>query len=298
MLLPELPETPELPKPPSRFNDGLPDLLSPKYDLIFKLIFAKRPDLAASFIRAVTLLPAEDCEGLTIIDPHAYPERGDGKLGIMDIRVVVKSKKVINVEMQKEKKKHLRERIVSYMSGMAGDQANSGDDYDSIKRVICILVIGEVLIPEDSAYHHRYTMYDPETRSEFTDLLEVHVLELPKLPVDDDGSDLWGLMKFIDVEDRKELDMIAEKDPEIGKAAARLLEISEDPETRLRVEFDRRWEADQRVERRAALREGREEGVEEGMEKERTMIIELIEKGLSLEDIKRVLSGQQKGGEG
>jgi predicted transposase/invertase (TIGR01784 family) len=157
-------------------------------------------------------------------------------------------------------------------------------------------------MPEDNAYHHRYTMYDPETRSEFTDLLEVHVLELPKLPAEDDGSDMWAWMKFIDVEDRKELDMIAEKDPEIGKAAARLLEISQDAETRLRMEFERRWEADQRVERRAAVREGREEGMEVGMEmgveKERAMIIELIEKGLSLEDIKRVLTGQQKGGEG
>ena len=196
---------------------------------------------------------------------------------------------------------------ISYMSGMVGDQANSGDDYDSIKRVICILIMGDVLMPEDSAYHHRYTMYDPETQSEFTDLLEVHVLELPKLPAEDDGSDLWGWMKFIDVEDRKELDMIAEKDPAIGKAAARLLEISNDPETRLRIEFDRRWEADQRVERRAAVREGEEMGMEKGMEmgiergreegmkEERAMLIELIEKGLSLEDIKRVLTGQQEG---
>ena len=209
------------------------------------------------------------------------------------------------MEMQKEKKKHLRERIVSYMSGMAGDQANSGDDYDSIKRVICILVIDEVLMPEDNAYHHRYTMYDPETRSEFTDLLEVHVLELPKLPAEDDGSGLWGWMKFIGVEDRKELDMIAEKDPEIGKAAARLLEISQDAETRLRVEFDQRWEADRRVEMRAAVREGEEKGLEKGMERGIEMgveegmkrIIDLLEKGLSLDEVKKMVPDQKTGGD-
>ena len=285
----------EAPQNPRRFNDGLPDLLSPKYDLIFKLVFAKCPEHVAPLISAVTGLPAEDCAGLTIIDPHTYPEREDGKLGIMDIRVVVKSKKVVNVEMQKEKKDHLRERIVSYMSGMVRDQANSGDDYDNIRRVICILIIDDVLMPEDSAYHHRYTMYDPETRSEFTDLMEVHVLELPKLPAADDGSGLWAWLKFIDVGDRKELDMIAEKDPEIGKAAARLLEVSEDAETRLRLEFERRWEADRRVEMRAALRKGEEKGREEGVKKEREMIIELIEKGLSLDEIKRTLTGPRSG---
>jgi DNA-binding transcriptional MerR regulator len=32
------------------------------------------------------------------------------------------------------------------------------------------------------------------------------------------------------------------------------------------------------------------------MEKERALVIELIEKGLSLDDIKRVLTGQRDGG--
>jgi hypothetical protein len=118
----------------------------------------------------------------------------------------------------------------------------------------------------------------------------VHVLELPKLPAEDDGSDLWAWMKFIDVEDRKELDMIAEKDPEIGKAAARLLEISQDAETRLRIEFERRWEADQRVERRAAVREGEEKGMEKGMKK----IIGLLKKGVSLDEIERMVPGERQ----
>jgi len=83
--------------------------------------------------------------------------------------------------------------------------------------------------------------------------------------------------------------MIAEKDPAIGKAAARLLEISNDPETRLRIEFDRRWEADQRVGRRAEVREGVEMGLEKGMEKGMKKIIDLLEKGLSLDEIKKMV---------
>jgi hypothetical protein len=80
--------------------------------------------------------------------------------------------------------------------------------------------------------------------------------------------------------------MITEKDPEIGKAAARLLEISEDAETRLRIEFDRRWEADRRVERRDAVKEG----VEEGMKR----IIDLLKKGVSLEEIERMVPGEHQ----
>jgi len=79
--------------------------------------------------------------------------------------------------------------------------------------------------------------------------------------------------------------MIAEKGPIMAKAATRLIEISEDEHTRHRLESYRRFEMDNRV----MLKEAKAEGIEVGMEKEREKLIALIEKGVSLDEIKKML---------
>jgi len=313
-----------------RFNDGLPEILPPIYDIVFKLVFAKRPDLLRPLLKSVISLPDGDYGEIEIVDPNIYPEHVDEKLGVLDIKVVLRSKTVIDVEMQKEKVACLRERVLFYCSGMLREQVVSGNDYDSIKRVIGVTITNHVMIPEDGAYHHRYTLYDPETRSEFTDLLEVHILELPKLSLDD-GSDLWWWMRFLTVRTKKELAMIAEKSPMLEKAAARLTEVSEDMHTRHRLESYRLYEMDQRVKARQAKREaeeemrkvkeevrkaeeevrkaeeevrkaeeaartakveGRAEGRVEGMEK----TMELLEQGYTFDEIKKIL--RDGGGQG
>ena len=150
-----------------------------------------------------------------------------------------------------------------------------------------------MLIDGDNEYHHRYTLYDPKTGSEFTDLIEVHILELPKLPKTDDGSDLWWWMKYIMVKRKEQLKMIAERGPVMERAAARLIEISEDEHTRHRLESYRRFEMDNRVMLKEARAEGMEKGRVEGKEEGMEEVIALIEKGVPLDEIKKILAKKQ-----
>jgi len=69
------------------------------------------------------------------------------------------------------------------------------------------------------------------------------------------------------------------------RAAARLIELSEDEHTRHRLESYRRFEMDNRV----MLKEARAEGMEKGMEE----VIALIEKGIPLNEIKKILAKKQ-----
>ena len=293
------------PHPKPRRGDDLPEILPPRYDIVFKQVFAMRPDLLKSLLKSVIGLPVGEYGRVTVADPHIYPEREGEKSGVLDIKVVIRSKKTINVEMQQKKVAHLRERIVFYCSGMVKEQITSGDDYDKIKRVISIAITNHVAIPEDDAYHHRYTLYDPETRSEFTDLIEVHVIELPKLPKIDDGSELWRWSKFLTVKSKEELAMVAKKSPSLKKAADRLLSVSRDMRVRARLASQELFEMDRRIEMREArekglknglksgLKKGMEKGLEKGTAAERARIVRLIERATSLDDLKRSLSAKK-----
>jgi predicted transposase/invertase (TIGR01784 family) len=269
-----------MPKQKSVPKKDRPEILSLKDDNAFRIFFAPRPDLLKYLLQSVIRLPNDDFDEIVIVDPHVYPDHPDWKYGVLDIKIRVRSKKVIDVEMQKEKITHLRERVVFYTSGMIREQAVSGDDYENIKRVISVIITNHPVIAGDNAYHHRYTLYDPETRSEFTDLIEIHILELPKLPKTEDGSDLWNWMKFLTAKTKKELEMIAEKSPTLEKAAKSLLEFSEDEVARYRLERMRLAATDERLRREEAVAKGREEGMDK--------IIELIEKGLSVDEIKKI----------
>jgi predicted transposase/invertase (TIGR01784 family) len=76
------------------------------------------------------------------------------------------------------------------------------------------------------------TLYDSDAGVEFSDLLEIDTLELGKLPDDTDGTKLYDWARFIAAENEEELKVIAERNPTVGKAVVRLIELSADEKTR------------------------------------------------------------------
>lgn len=105
----------------------------------------------------------------------------------------------------------------------------------------------------------------------YTDKMEFHVIELPKLPVKESYTKLELWAKFINAEEKEEFDMIAEKDPYIDSAYRQLQIISQDKQ--LRMEYEARekairdhnemiLEAEERGDKRGEDR-GRKEGREE-----------------------------------
>ena len=109
----------------------------------------------------------------------------------------------------------MRKRIVFYDAGLITDQIDAGEDYGLIKRIITILIVDYILIPGTPRYHNRFTLYDPVSGMEFTDLIEINTLELPKLPKMADNY-LWHWLRFLRAESKEDLDMVAQASPKLG----------------------------------------------------------------------------------
>jgi len=220
--------------------------LSPRSDLIFKLLFGNEHsvEILTDFLKSVLRLPVSDYDEVTIVDPYLLREYDGDKLGILDVKLKTKSKRTIDIEIQVKPAPEFKERVVFYSAKMIAEQVGAGEDYSLIKQVISIIITDYTLIPESPRYHNHYTLYSPETHSEFTDLIEVNTLELSKLPDDEDGTKLWNWMKFLNARSREELDMIAERSPEVKKAIVKLLELSNDERTRMLYESRQKMEWD------------------------------------------------------
>jgi predicted transposase/invertase (TIGR01784 family) len=120
------------------------------------------------------------------------------------------------------------------------------------------------LIGENKAYHNRYRLYDPKTGSQFSDIIEVNTLELPKLPKEWENSTLWQWLKFLRAEKKEEFDMLAQSNPNIKKAVGILMDLSADEQTRMLYEARQEalWQEEAR--RRESLAEGEQKGRAEG----------------------------------
>ena len=236
-------------------------------DAMFKALFGdeRNPELLVSLLQSALDLPPEDYAEISFINPILARERPEGKLGILDVRVRSASGAGVNIEIQLSSVPEIRERIIYYLSRMVTDQIGSGDDYLNIKPSICILITDFALVAENTSYHNKYRLFDPRTGSEFSGLLEVHTLELPKLPQERDGTLLWDWLKFIGARKKEELEMLAEKNPQVKKAIGKLAELNEDERERMIADSQEKLRRDIASIKRFAVKEGREEGREEGL---------------------------------
>ena len=237
------------------------DILPPKSDVVFRLLFGdiRNIDLLSDFIKSVLTLPEDDLSEITIVDPHLLRKHPDKKLGILDLKAKTKSGKIVHMEIQLSDLPQMRERLIFYDAGLITDQIDASEDYGVIKKVITILIVDYVLIPESPRYHNRFTLYDPASAIEFTDLIEINTLELPKLPEIADNY-LWHWLRFLRAESKEDLDMVAQASPELKKVVGKLLELSEDEQVRMICEAQLKAERDDRARMRGALEKGEKNG--------------------------------------
>ena len=212
-------------------------ILSPKLDIIFKLLFGTEGsiEILTDFLLAVLNLSPSEYDKITIANPFLLQEYKGGKLGILDVMLKLKSGKIINIEIQVDPAPFMKSRILFYTSKLVTGQINEGDPYDKIKRVISIIITDHLLIEESDKFHHHFGLYDLESQIQLSDILEIHTLEIPKArknfnnPQD---TPLINWMKFLDAKTEEDLNMLAPTSPAMKKATSRLLELSADEKAR------------------------------------------------------------------
>jgi len=212
-------------------------LLPVKSDFVFKLIFGdqRNVDILGAFLSSVLDIPKDEYERITIINPHLKKESKDDKYGILDVKLHTKNGSIVHIEIQLKVLTNLKPRIVYSLSKLITEQISSGEDWGIIKRTISIVITDEVFIVTGDKYHHQFR-YRTKDGIDFTDLVEINTLDLSKLPKNDDSTDLWYWMKFIKSDNEEEIDMLAEKSPQMKKAVGILKELSADERNRMLYE--------------------------------------------------------------
>jgi predicted transposase/invertase (TIGR01784 family) len=208
--------------------------IPPVRDFIVKGIFGDPGNIefAESFLKSTLELPPEEYQKLEIADPNLQREHETDKLGIVDLKLFTKSGKIIDVEIQSSDTMEIRERMVFTLAKTLASQLHSGSRYRELKRVIDIQIADfDLLEPgeePDDCYHNTYLFMNKRSGKLFTNIVEMHLLELSKVPKDGNGDMLANWMRFIGAKNPEEVDMAAKTSPIIKKAVGRYKTLTGD----------------------------------------------------------------------
>jgi predicted transposase/invertase (TIGR01784 family) len=273
--------------------------LSPRNDHFFKRLFGDSRDkvILTDFLKAALDIPAEEYGEVEILDPSSKAEHEGDELNVIDVKLRTKSGKIISIEIQRFSENAFRERIVYEASKLIEEQIGSGDDYEKIHAVICIVITEFRFIRENGEYHNRYRYYDERTGSTFSDITTIHVFELAKLDSATGDEPILDWLRFLNSDEVESMEVIAKKNEGVSRAVTKFKELTAS-------EYERMTAAgrakDARLERgrlayardeglALGVEQGRAEGLTEGRVEERVEVARKMKaEGLDIALISRI----------
>ena len=237
-------------------------LMKPKIDFAFKEIMANET-ARIGFLAAVLELNPESIKETVILNTFLRREHEDDKQGILDVRLRMDNEAEIDIEIQLSELNIWADRSLFYLAKMFTEQIKPGESYRLLKKCVSISILDFVLFKDEANFYSCFHIMEDTRHFRYTDKMEFHVIELPKLPEKEDYTKLELWAKFINAEKKEEFDMLAEKDSYIDSAYRQLQIISQDEQMRMEYEAREKamrdynemmYEADMRGEERGEKR--------------------------------------------
>lgn len=150
-------------------------------------------------------------------------------------------------------------------------------------------ILNFIHFPEDQICFREIALCDLQTKKKYTDLLEIYVLELKKLPPEQLKEPMiiqW--MRFLSAQKKEDFEKMAEKDDYIGEAYGVLKKLSADEQKRL--EYEARQKAI--LDYNSQVIGYTEKGVQMGEERLGRLCEALMDAG-RMEDLKKAVSNEE-----
>lgn len=267
-------------------------LMSPTVDYCFKELLAY-PEIRKGFVAAILNQDPEEIAETTLMPTILGKDTENGKYGILDVRIKMKSGTQMDLEMQVAPFKFWDNRVIFYLSKMYTDQIKEGQRYEDLKPCIHVSILNFNLFSKDQICFREIAFCDLTTKEKYTDLMEIYVLELKKLPLEQKNEPLvvkW--MRFLSAERREDFEKMAEEDTYINEAYEVLQKLSADERKRLEYEARQKaildYNSQMSSSREEGIRIGEKRGVKRG-ENRLNELNELLVKDGRIDDLKKAI---------
>mgnify|MGYP001776780781 FL=1 len=276
-------------------------IMLPTVDICFKSLM-NNPKVRKGFIAALLNVDPGTIAGTTLLPTALRQDYPDDKLGILDVRTALKDGRQFDMEMQVAYFANWDARVLFYLCKIFTDQLKNGEPYENLKKCIHVSILDFIYFKNDEECYRTICFCDEKTGKKYTDLMEIQILELRKLPNElKNDSSILNWMRFLGGKTRREFEAMAKKDKYIDEAYKELEKLSADEQAKLEYEAREKAIRDYNSQMNSALKRGMEEGISQGEKQGKAELIrtmhqngaepELIARltGLSLSEIQQIL---------
>ncbi len=257
------------------------EFISLKFDYAFRTLFT-REGVRKQFISDVTGIPFRSIRSTRLESQFLWRHRRRQKQGILDVAVRLYDGTRIDIEMQVRFQKYWTKRNLFYLAKMYTEELWAGDAYERLKKCITISIL-DFTLTQDAECHSVYTLRDKSGR-EFSDLFEVHIIELRKPSAEAGAVGEW--IQLFNAGSMEELDMIKTKNAGILEAREVLRTLNLSNPLRRMYEMHLKAVRDRQAEDAYVRDLGRAEGKAEGkIENKIDLVCRKLAKGKTPEAI-------------
>ncbi len=120
---------------------------------------------------------------------------------------------------------------------MYAEQIGPGQSYRMLKKCVSISILDFKLFEDEEEFYSCFHIREDSRHFLYTDKMEFHVIELPKLPKElKEGDNVLAWAKFINAERKEEFEMLADRNEYLEAAYSHLQVISQDENKRMEYE--------------------------------------------------------------
>jgi len=264
-------------------------IMLPKVDFCFKELMYN-PTVRKGFIGALLDVDPETIRDTTLLPTILPGDNPDDKTGILDVRVQLADGTQTDMEMQVAYFEHWDKRILFYLCRMYTEQLKKGNSYENLKKCLHVSILDFNHFPDDRTCYRTISLRDNRTFEPYSDLLEIKILELKKLPKKSgtEQDTVLDWMRFFSGKTREEMAAVASKNKYIGEAYNTLVELSSDEKKRLEYEAREKALRDYNSQISSAYQRGEKDGLEIGEKRgleQAKMVFRLHMQGKTNEEI-------------
>ena len=233
-------------------------------DYAFKRIFGteENTDILQNLLECILDILPENIAGLELLDKEFHKEILTEKLGILDIKLRLKDKTIINIEIQNRWRGDFPERSVYYWSKMYNESIKQGQDYTNLPKCITINLIGKGF-NKNKRLHNKYFVMEKDTKEPLFSKLEIHIINLETAKLLDESNykdiktkRLLSWLKFIETDDREVRKMLAQNSKTMKKANAAIEVMEMSPRDKWLYESRMKYQHDMASEKHEGYTEG------------------------------------------
>ena len=240
-------------------------------DYAFKRVFGteENKDVLQDFLECILDIPPETTAGLELMDKEFHKSLLSEKLGILDIKLRLKDRTFIDIEIQNSWHFDFPERTLYYWSKMYNEAIKQGQDYTKLPKCITINLIGKGF-NKNKRLHNKYLVLEQDTKEPLVSKLEIHILNLEKARLlkesqykNNKTKRLLNWLKFIETDNPEVREVLEQESPMMRKANTTIELMEMSPRDKWLYDSRMKYEHD----RASCISEGYRQGLECGLDK-------------------------------